>query len=256
MTIKGLTIQEFRPNLWMIQVGLEGFDVRSALIVGRERAVVWDTLSHPRDMELVAPLIPDRELVIVYSHADWDHIWGTAGLPHQRKLIIGHTHCRARFDADVPTKLQEMRTTQPERWDAVKLVAPNLTFSNELSLDLGAVTLNLHHLPGHTHDSIVGFIPEQGILLAGDTVETPLPVTDSDSPLGPWIAELERWERDPRLQTVIPAHGGVGGRDILRRNVAYLQSLRDGSTIELPETLDEFYRQTHEVNLRYWRGNV
>lgn len=48
---------------------------------GRRRALVWDTLSHPRDMAGWLPLISPLELVIVYSHADWDHIWGTAGPP-------------------------------------------------------------------------------------------------------------------------------------------------------------------------------
>ncbi len=75
------------------------------------------------------------------------------------------------------------------------------------TVELGSLTLELHHLPGHTPDTIVGFVPERGLLLMGDTAETPLPVVPPDSPLAAWIGGLERWEHDPRVRIVVPAHG-------------------------------------------------
>ena len=53
------------PDIWLTQVTLDDFDVRGALILGGTRVVVWDTLSHPRDMRLFEPLIGDRDIVIV-----------------------------------------------------------------------------------------------------------------------------------------------------------------------------------------------
>ena len=87
--------------------------------------------------------------------------------------------------------------------------------------------------------------------MAGDTVETPLPVINADSPLEEWIAGLQRWEQDDRVQHVIPSHGMLGGRELLRQNIDYLQNLRDGIPPKLPEKLDGFYRETHEKNWRY-----
>ncbi|MFN8490366.1 MAG: MBL fold metallo-hydrolase [Caldilineaceae bacterium] len=247
-----LALQEFRPNLWLTELDLKDFAVRGAVIVGDQRAVVWDTLSHPRDMTPVLPLIGDKELVIVYTHADWDHVWGTAGLPYAAKTIIGQTQCLARFAADVPTKLQEMQAVEPGQWDEVELIAPTTTFQDELSLALGGVTLTLHYLPGHTEDCIVGFIPEWGVLLAGDTVETPLPVVPTDSPLDQWLAALEMWAQNPRVQTVIPAHGMIGGRELIERNIAYLHALREGRPPDVSGELDDFYRETHAANIT-WR---
>lgn len=244
------SLTKFDENIWLTEVALDGFDVRGALILGEKRAVIWDTLSHPRDMQNYAAPIGRREVVIVYSHADWDHIWGTAGLSHQSAIIIGHTACRSRFSDDAPATLQEKRVAEPTVWDDVQLIPPNLTFQCELSIDLGAVTLTFHHLEGHTPDSIVAFLPEQGILFMGDTVETPFPVLPRSCPLSHWIAELRRWESEPRVTTVIPAHGPIGGREILQRNITYLQDVLEERQVTFPETLTEFYRETHLANIR------
>lgn len=131
------------------------------------------------------------------------------------------------------------------------LVTPTLTIEDEFELTLGNISVYLHHLPGHTLDSIVGFIPEWGILLTGDTVEAPLPVINPESPIDQWIALLQKWERDARVQHVIPAHGKIGGRELLRQNIDYLQNLRDGIPPQIPEPLDDFYRETHQNNLRH-----
>jgi len=123
-----------------------------------------------------------------------------------------------------------------------------------MSVDLGDVTLELHHLPGHTRDCCVGFIPEWGVLLAGDVVETPLPVVEEDSPFDLWMAALEKWEREARIKMVIPAHGPIGDRSLLTRNISYLRGLSGGSpTASLPTEMSPFYVSTHERNLRYAR---
>jgi glyoxylase-like metal-dependent hydrolase (beta-lactamase superfamily II) len=244
------TTRAFDSGIWFTDVALGEYDVRGALLVGEDRALVWDTLSRPHDMRGYASLVGDRELIIAYSHADWDHVWGTAGLPYQRAVVLGHRSCRARFGGDVPATLREKQAAEPHAWDDVQLVAPTEVFDGETSVGLGAMTVTIHHLPGHTPDSAVAFVPERGLLLAGDAAETPFPVVPEASPLASWIAGLERWEEDPRVRTVVPAHGAVGGREILRRNIAYLRGLRDGTPEAVNEPLSVFYRRTHESNLR------
>jgi len=246
-------LTEFRPGLWLTELDLGDFAVRGALIIGTEAAVVWDTLSQPRDMQPLRAHIGNRALRVVYSHADWDHVWGTAGLAEPGAPVISHAACLDRFGADVPVTLAEKQAAEPGVWDDVLLMSPTQTFECELALDLDGITLELHHLPGHTPDCIVGFIPEWGLLLAGDTVESPLPVVPADSPLDRWIAELQRWAADTRVQTVIPAHGAIGGRALITRNIAYLQALRTGGPLDVPDHLDDFYRETHAAN-QQWGG--
>jgi glyoxylase-like metal-dependent hydrolase (beta-lactamase superfamily II) len=247
------TTEAIDKGIWMTRVTLDDYDVRGALILGKQRAAVWDTLSRPRDMRPFVPLIGSREIVIVYSHADWDHVWGTAGLDYDGVQIVAHEQCGWRFGADVPVVLAEKRTAAPGTWDDIVLVPPTECFERERSLDLGGLTVALHHLPGHTPDCIVGFIPERGILFAGDTVETPCPVVPADSDLSGWISALRSWADDTRVRRVIPAHGAIGGREIVQQTVEYLDGIRIGRPIEPSGSLSRFYRETHLSNIR-WRA--
>ena len=165
--------------------------------------------------------------------------------------IIGHGACLERFDTDVLATLLEQQGEHPGRWDGIQLIRPTQTFAREYRLDGDGMTL--YHLPGHTQDSIVVFLEKQGVLFMGDTVETPFPCLEKGVPLSRWIAGLERWERDPRVQTVIPAHGDMGGKEIIRQNIAYLQVLADGEVPDVFEPLTDFYRDTHGANIGFAR---
>jgi glyoxylase-like metal-dependent hydrolase (beta-lactamase superfamily II) len=271
-----LDLTPIRPGLWSVETPVEDFHVRGVLVAGTGGAVVWDTLAAPEHMAGVAELAPDLPLTVVYSHGDWDHVWGTAGLSRPWWEILAHEACLARFSGDppgtgdsLPRTLEEKRAAFPGEYDQVVLIPPTRTIRDKVSLDLGGVTLELHPLPGHTPDSLVGFVPEWGVFLAGDAVETPLPFLNPGSPVEEWAVALEEWARhleewerrlervtvpqpgDPRpLRTplVIPSHGPVGGPDLLHHNVRYLRALLAGEEPELSPDLPPFYVQTHEAN--------
>lgn len=246
------TLRELEPGLWLTELSLEQFDVRGAVILGSRGALVWDTLSHPRDMAPVAELVAGRPVTIVYSHADWDHIWGMAGLA--AAPIVGQAACLERFQEDVPVTLEQRLAEQPELWNGVRLIPPDSTFARERILDIGGLSLVLHHLPGHTRDCCVGYVPEWGVLLMGDTVETPFPVVNDATALSGWISGLERWADEPAVRVVVPAHGAVGGREVIAGTLAYLRGLLAGREPTVPNDLSDFYRDTHAANRRAAAG--
>lgn len=223
--------------------------VRGAALLGGAATAIWDTLTHPDDMQALLPLVGNRLPIVVYSHADWDHIWGTAAFPAAPQVVVGHRLCRRRFDDDVPATLQRRKREEAGRWDAVRLVPPNRIFDDTLVLDLGGLTLELHSLPGHTPDSIVGLVVEHGLLLMGDAVETPLPCVPAGCPLNSWLAALGGWLADSRVETVVPAHGPWGGKEIIEQTMTYLQGLQAGRRIPGIAALSPFYRRTHRENL-------
>ena len=227
------------------------FSVRSVLIHGEKFSLVWDTLTHPRDMAGFAEACEacaSRHCFVVYSHADWDHVQGTAALANP--LVIGHVECARRFREEARQTLAELQAKEPDKWTQVRLVAPNITFESRLDLDLGGLLVNLHALPGHTPDSIVAFIPDMGLLLAGDAVELPCPCVPADCDLAAWITSLERWRDHDGAHTVIPSHGPCGGKEILVRTIDYLVGLREGTAPAMPEDASPMYVKTHEDNLR------
>lgn len=244
------TIQSFRANIRLTEISFPDYNVRGGVLLGRDLTVIWDTLSHPDDMRPLLPLLAGRKLRIIYSHADWDHIWGTAAFAPETFSVIGHRHCRQRFNEDVPQTLRARQAKEPGIWEAVQLIPPDIIFEDEYHLDLGDLTLQLYTLPGHTPDAIVGFVPEHGLLLAGDTVETPLPCVPPCCPIYKWIDGLQRWLDDPRLHTVIPAHGKIGGKEIIAENISYLRDLATRRQQINLASLPAFYRETHLENLR------
>jgi glyoxylase-like metal-dependent hydrolase (beta-lactamase superfamily II) len=245
--MRGTDVFPIRPGLWLTEVAAPGFDVRGAVILGSETTVVWDTLTRPSDMEPVRALLGPRAPVIVYSHADWDHVWGTAALGDAER-IVAHRAATDRLRLEGPSKLAEMQAANPGLYEAVRLVPPTTTFDASYRLDLGGLSLELEASPGHTADGIVAFIPEFGVLLAGDAVETPLPLVNDVAAVSGWIEELERWDH-PKVRTVIPAHGPVAGRDLLRASARYLRGLLDGATEPPFEDMEPFYRQMHARNV-------
>lgn len=247
---------KINPQLYLIDVNLPDYNVRGAVILGNEQAVVWDTLTHPDDMKEVMSLIGDKPYHVVYTHADWDHIWGTAGLSGHQLSIIGQAHCLERFhdETDVSETLTKMRADEPGRWDAVQLIPPTQTFNATLTLDLGGVILEMIHVPGHTLDCIIGWLPEWGILLGGDVIETPFPVINDESPVKDWLNTLKHWAAIDDIQQAIPAHGTIDGRTCLDRTITYLEKLFSDDDFPIPDEVDEFYQTTHIKNLKLVRN--
>ena len=242
-------LNEVRPNLWLYEAQASGISVRGALIRGQRHAAVWDSLAHPDDVRPLLPLLEDTPFHLIYSHADWDHCWGSAGFMRPPLSIIAQAHCRRRFHDDVPATLRRMSLDQPEHWDAVRLIPPNIHFKSALTLDLGGINLELRHLPGHTPDCIVGWIPQWGVLLGGDGIETPLPVVNRGDQVDSWLAHLRRWSARPDVSLAIPAHGEAAGRSALEQTIAYLSALSGSQKFDLPSPLATFYAETHEKNL-------
>ncbi len=243
-------MREIRPNLWLYEAAASGIQVRGAVIIGERYAAVWDSLARPADVARLSDLLGEKPFTLVYSHADWDHCWGTCGFARAPLCIIAHAECRRRFNDDVRTTLRRMQNADPEQWGDVVLVPPNLSFSASLNLDLGGVTLELRHLPGHTRDCIVGWLPEWGALLGGDAIETPLPVINSGDNIGGWLARLEAWAARDDLILSIPSHGSCDGREALEGTIAYLRALTGRRDFDLPAELADFYARAHKNNLQ------
>lgn len=224
------------------------FTVRSLLIQGRRFCLVWDTLTRPEDMDAFMETCDRQQCFVVYSHADWDHIQGTAAL--RSPLIVAHRECSQRFEGEAQRTLAEMQVRKPGKFDAVQLIPPDITFDRHLDIDLGGISVSLHALPGHTPDSIAAFIPAMKFLLIGDAVELPWPCVPAGCNLDKWIRALTQWREHKGVRTVIPSHGPTGGKELLDQTIAYLDALRRGCPPPLPGNVPPFYAKTYRDNLR------
>ncbi|GAC1625308.1 MAG: hypothetical protein NVS4B2_03750 [Chloroflexota bacterium] len=254
MPISHVTINPLEENIYAIDAPCEAdVDVRALLVCGQRFSLLIDTLLRPSDLQSVAQLVAGAggPLLIVNTHADWDHWWGNAAFPNVP--IIAHQRTRSRQIREGKRSLASRRRKDPSGFAEIELRPATVTFSEALDLDLGDIQVELRALPGHTSDCIVAYLPERHLLFAGDAAENPIPLLN-EGVIGSWPELLDVWARRSRI--VVPAHGAIAGPELLERNAAYLRGLRDNPAGSVPE-LDgapAFYRTAHRRNLKRAAG--
>ncbi|KAL5421323.1 hypothetical protein PMIN04_005647 [Paraphaeosphaeria minitans] len=80
------------------------------------------------------------------------------------------------------------------------------TYEKSLSLQVGNIKVELHNFQIHTADSTLLFLPESGLVLAGDMLEDTVTYISEPQSLRPHLAELERMGQWP-IKRILPAHG-------------------------------------------------
>lgn len=223
--------------------------VRALLVHGERGSALIDTFARPIDLDVVREEVERRArpLWVINSHADWDHWWGNAAFPDAPVLASRSTLRRQRREAK--RELRRMLQQAPDLFAGVELRPATMSFDVTAELDLGGITIELHPLPGHSHDQIVAWLPEKKLLFAADAAEDPLPLA-TEGPISGWPETLETWAA--RARTVVPAHGAISGPELLRGNATYLRGLLSPDGREFPELAgaDAFYKRAHRRNLK------
>ncbi len=209
-----------------------GQEVDAYVITTQRYLVVVDTFATPELalelMETVQADLAARQLLVINSHADWDHFWGnsifTAAGPYPAP-IIGQEHMLARIRKEA-VALQNQQQSDA-RFENVQIIPPNVTFSDRLTIHGGDLTLELIHTPGHTADHLCLWIPEIRVLIAADAIEKPIPEVGTNDSL---LAMRQSFAQLQQLnaQYILPSHGGTHSPDLLQQNIDYFQILERG----------------------------
>ncbi|MEW6284372.1 MAG: MBL fold metallo-hydrolase, partial [Candidatus Eremiobacterota bacterium] len=172
---------EILPNRgWdsRVLVAALGTLVQTFLVVTRRYLVLVDTMINPDTaMQLVRlgrAEAPGRELLVLNTHADWDHYWGNQIFACP---ILGHRLAMHRaVDEENQVELAQMRAKNPELYSEVVLTSPTVGLEGRTVIDGGDLRLELIPTPGHQPDHLAVFLPEISLLLAGDAAEHPFPL--------------------------------------------------------------------------------
>ena len=234
-TTPAITVSEAANGGWDVRLRMfhAGDEVDTFALVTQRYVVVIDTMATPElaegVMRLLAPeLTTGRTLLVVNTHADYDHSWGNdlfvgPGSPYPAP-IIGQAWVTERLatgaDADY---LVEMQNTDP-RFAAVRIIPPTITFGDALRIEGGDLTIELLPTPGHTIDHLSVWVPQLRLLLPGDAAGGPFPYVGDPNSLPAMRVALERL-RALDAATVIPCHGGTTDPGLLDRNLAYFDLL-------------------------------
>lgn len=117
--------------------------------------------------------------------------------------------------------------------------APNLSFDQELNLDLGNREVQLKFLGrGNTRGDAVAYLPKEKILIAGDLLDHPVPYLGGGFP-SELVRTLQRMNQLD-AQTIIPGHGEVLRGDYARK---YLGQVIDFVQTVVAQVSVEVYRR-------------
>lgn len=156
----------------------QALGIAAYAVVSGDQALVYDThLSpgHGRAMRDALAARGARRLTVVMSHWHTDHVAGNAAfadvaiLAHPRTRDILVTERAALAAGDPPID---------------PLVLPTAPLADRETLRVGDRTVEARHFDVHSVDGLTLWLPDAGVLLAGDTLEDTVT----------WVAEPDRLE--------------------------------------------------------------
>lgn len=243
------------------------------------QAVIYDTFTSTEQAQFVRDYLTEMgisDFKVVHSHWHLDHIAGDS-------VFLDATFVASSLTRNALAS-QAKAIEDGSLWGAPaieRVILPDVVFDDGLEIYVGDIRLQLRRIDIHSQDSTVIYLPDDMILLAGDTLEDTLTYVVEVESLPAHIQnlrDLRQWEID----RIYPNHGNPetirsGGykKTFIDSTIEYLsfllaRSSEDSfleSTVEeaLQEsltkgwvTLFEPYREVHTENLNrvreYW-GN-
>jgi cyclase len=201
-----------------------GWCVNNAgVITGGGTTVLVDTAateSRARNLRnAVTRVAPDGANILVNTHHHGDHVLGNALFTPQA-TIVAHEQARVEM-AESALGLRNLWPTVD--WGDTPLVLPTLTFRERITLHAGGTEIRLLHVgPAHTTNDIVAWLPEPGVLFAGDVLMSGVTPYCLMGSITGSLRAIDRL-RGLGATTVVCGHGPVTGPEVLDTVADYLR---------------------------------
>lgn len=237
-------ITEVSPGVHVIEDRQQVFLVPNvSIIVGRDAALVVDTGLGTKSAQLVLQtakkLAGKRKLYLTMTHFHPEHGFGAQAFKGQATIIYN----RAQRD-ELLKKGPAFRELFSDKLDVaqamkdVRFVMPDVVYDTEAEIDLGERVVKLNYYqPAHTRGDQVISVPEQGVVILGDLLET------KSFPIMPWFPDLGDTDVDPlnwreifrkvaatNPKIVIPGHGRIGTAADLDASARHMDVAREEVT--------------------------
>lgn len=217
-----MTFTEIADRVFVLRYPV--LDVNVTLVVGAERALLVDTLAttaQARELAASVAAVTDRPLVVLNTHHHFDHCFGNSVFADAP--VWAHPEAVALMaEADPAALATEWGL---DGLDTTSVRLPDRHVVSSETIDLGGRAVVLRHPGrGHTAGDVVAFVPDAGVLVAGDLVEESGPPQFEDSfPLEWPEAVAALLTLSPK--TVVPGHGAVCDAEFVRAQHAELAAL-------------------------------
>ena len=204
------------------------FGANAGVIVGQNAALVVDTLISAKEADrLLTDIrkVTDKPIkYVVNTHYHLDHSFGNGQFAKLGATFIAQDSARDDFaKAEAALAHPESYGLTRADLEGTTLRAPDITFSNALTIDLGGTVVQLVSY-GHTHtdDSIVVLVPREKVLFTGDILFSHYHPYLAEGDLAQWGLALYELGQLP-VEKIIPGHGPLSDQSDLRDLRIYLE---------------------------------
>ncbi len=197
--------------------------IRMYLILGKEKALLFDTGFGYMDLRPIIQSITDLPLYVVCSHGHDDHVYGNdffdtvyiSEKDYDLAMFYDNPAARDKLIRSRLNATPNIRELFDQEWYMSRSIRNcEYKFVKEGDVfDLGGLTLQVYELPGHTQGSIGLFCPENGDFFSGDVLMQNHRFmyghgAEWASPPNEYIRAINRIDKLP-IERIWPAHGDV-----------------------------------------------
>jgi len=231
-------VYRIRPGIFAIYEPHQLEEVISYLIVGENRALMFDTGMGIGNIQAVVAALTKLPVSIVNSHTHNDHVGDNWRFTDVYGMDTDFTRSNARGskeDAQAELAPDEICGALPPGFDAKAYSTRPFQITHWLhdgdKIDLGGRTLQVIGTPGHTPDAIALLDQKNGLLFTGDTFYAgPIYLYRPETDLDVYLASVQKLAAmAPHLQLLLPAHNvPVADPGNLPKVVTAMQQVRRG----------------------------
>ncbi len=204
------------------------------LIIGADRALLFDAGPGIRDVRRAAQLLTQKPIVFLPSHFHYDHVGNE--ITFDEIAVVDLPYIRQRVRDGQLTLLPMEHLGATEGFDAPTWQVDHWWAPGDM-IDLGGRSLQLFYTPGHTADSVSLWDEDNGIVFSGDYIYPgPLYGFLPGSSMGDYLSAADMLlDALPQDVTFFGAHRSVPpgaprlGRVDLEDLKAGLEGMKNGS---------------------------
>jgi glyoxylase-like metal-dependent hydrolase (beta-lactamase superfamily II) len=231
-------VYKIRPGVFAIYEPHQLEEVISYLIVGENKALLFDTGMGISNIKGVVSGLTRLPVSVLNSHTHNDHVGDNWRFSDIYGMDTDFTRANAlgsKEDAQAELAPEELCGSLPAGFDAKGYATKPFHIAHWLhdgdKIDLGGRVLNVISVPGHTPDSIALLDKGNGLLFTGDTYYAgPIYLYRPETDLDAYVASVQKLAAlAPHVQLLLPAHNvPVGDPAALAKVVSAMQRVRRG----------------------------
>ncbi len=228
IVLEGKDLKQLTPHVWAI-FG----NPNIGIVVGTKGTLVVDTGLGKRNGATVDAVVEKLrkggKLYVATTHFHPEHVTGQSGFPADAVVIRNSAQQEelAESGARMIDFFRSRSEVNKELLVDAGIDKADILFNNEMTLDLGDVTVRMLYFgPAHTNGDIVFLVEPEKVMISGDLVQnkfTILPI-GTKTTYKSWIAALDRAaELKPAL--ILPDHSPPGDASMFAEQRAYMLDL-------------------------------